>query len=89
VSVAYTVRWDTAALEDLEELGSAESVRIVRKVESHLAKDPLGLGEPLRENLKGFYRYRIGDYRVIYQVVKHELIITVVRVGHRKNVYEQ
>jgi len=84
----YSVRWDTEALEDLSELDRADAKRIVKKVESHLVKDPLALGKPLVGNLRGLYRYRIGDYRVLYQVIKEEIVIEVVAVGHRKDVYE-
>ncbi len=84
----YTVKWDEDALEDLSSLGKTEAIRIVKKIESHLVKDPLNLGKPLTGNLAGLYRYRIGDYRVIYQIFENELIVVVVRVGHRKDVYE-
>ncbi len=86
--MTYTVKWDGDALEDLSSLGKAEAIRIVKKIESHLVKDPLNLGKPLSGNLASLYRYRIGDYRVIYQIFKNELIVVVVRVGHRKDVYE-
>jgi len=86
--VTYAVRWDEGALGDLRELGKAEAIRIVKKVESHLAKDPLSLGKPLSANLSGLYRYRIGDYRVLYHIVRDELFVIVVRIGHRKDVYE-
>jgi mRNA interferase RelE/StbE len=84
----WRVRWDTEALEDFAELGHMEAKRIAKKVESHLAKDPIALGKPLTGNFSGFYRYRIGNYRVIYQVIKEEILIEVVAVGHRKDVYE-
>ncbi|MEQ1706577.1 MAG: type II toxin-antitoxin system RelE/ParE family toxin [Rickettsiales bacterium] len=86
--MTYAVKWDEDALEDLSSLGKAEAIRIVKKIESHLVKDPLNLGKPLSGNLASLYRYRIGDYRVIYQIFKNELIVVVVRVGHRKDVYE-
>ena len=86
--MSYHVRWDTEALEDLKNLGHAEAKRIVKKVESHLAKDPLSLGKALRGNLSGLYRYRIGDYRVLYEIIQKEIVIEVVSVGHRKDVYE-
>ena len=84
----YSVKWDDGALDDLKSLGKAEAIRIVKKIESHLVKDPLNLGKPLSGNLASLYRYRIGDYRVIYQIFKDELIVAVVRVGHRRDVYE-
>lgn len=85
----YRLRWDTEALKDLSELDHADARRIVKKVESHLVKDPLNLGKSLSGNLRGFYRYRIGDYRVIYQIIREEIVIEVVRIGHRKDVYDE
>ena len=38
-------------------------------------------------NLAGLWRYRVGDYRIICKIQDDELVITVVRVGHRRNVY--
>jgi mRNA interferase RelE/StbE len=86
--MTYTVRWDEEALEDLQSLDKAEAKRIVKKIESHLAQEPIKLGKPLTGPLSGLYRYRIGHYRVIYEVRKQELIVVVVRVGHRKDVYD-
>lgn len=83
----YSVRWDTEALEDLRELDRSDAKRIVKKVESHLIKAPLSLGKPLSGNFSSLYRYRIGDYRVLYVIIQKEVVIEVVAVGHRKDVY--
>lgn len=77
----YTVLWNERSKDDLRTLGRTERENIVKKIESHLVKDPLNLGKPLSGNLASLYRYRIGDYRVIYQIFRDELIVTVVRVG--------
>jgi len=45
------------------------------------------LGKPLKGNLKGRYSYRVADYRIIYSVLKHELIIQIIKVMHRREVY--
>jgi len=42
---------------------------------------------PLRENLSGFYKLRVGDWRVIYDINRKENTITVHKVGHRKGIY--
>jgi mRNA interferase RelE/StbE len=83
----YAVRWLEAAQDDLLKLGKAEAIRIVKKVETHLIQDPVRIGKPLRRNLKGLFKYRIGNYRVIYQIQQNELMIIVARVGHRRDVY--
>lgn len=51
-----------------------------------LSHDP-NLGIPLRGDLKGLYKYRVGAYRIIYQIEHRILFITVIDIGHRKEVY--
>lgn len=51
--------------------------------------DPRASGKMLVGNLLGFWRYRVGDYRLLCKIVDKELVITVVEVGHRKEVYEK
>nr|CAG8557857.1 10665_t:CDS:2 [Entrophospora candida] len=66
-------------LEDLED---------IRDVQEHIkTKDPIKHGEPLSYEYKGFYRYRFSDYRVIYEVKEKELLIAVIKIGHRREVY--
>ena len=79
--MSYSVKWDDGTAEDLKTLGKAEALRIIKKIKTHLVKDPLNLGKPLSGNLASLYRYRIGDYRVIYQIIQNELIVVVVLVG--------
>ena len=52
----------------------------------HLAKDP-EIGIPLRGVLKGYYKYRVGTYRIIYEIQKSKLLVIVIDIGHRKEVY--
>ena len=51
--------------------------------------DPRASGKMLVGNLLGFWRYRVGDYRLLCRIVDKELVITVVEVGHRKEVYDE
>ncbi len=51
-----------------------------------LAKDPF-IGKALKAQLKGLYSYRVGDYRIIYSIVRQELIIQAVKVMHRREAY--
>jgi len=50
--------------------------------------DPRQRGKALKANLSGLWRYRVGDYRVICDIQDAKILITVLRVGHRKNVYD-
>ena len=49
--------------------------------------DPLSYGIPLRKSLKGFYKIRVGDYRIIYCLRKQEVL--VLKIQHRKKVYNE
>lgn len=51
-----------------------------------LAHDPEN-GVPLRGELKGCWKYRVGSYRIIYQIVRTRLIVTIIDIGHRRDVY--
>ena len=84
----YRVCYLDSVQEDFENLDRPLRKRILDKIETHLAKDPSGLGKALSGQFKGFWRYRIGDFRVIYKIAEAEILILVVRVGHRKNIYQ-
>jgi len=85
----YRVQWHKDALADLRKLDKSKSKKVIDKVKNHLCKDPVGLGKPLKGQFKGMYRYRFGNYRIMYVIKNNELLILVMTVGHRKSVYEQ
>ena len=51
-----------------------------------IARDPL-LGKPLQGPLKGLRSKRVGNFRIVYEQKKGELIVVVISIGHRKSVY--
>ena len=60
--------------------------RFVKRLEQ--TKNPRKTGKMLVGNLLGFWRYRVGDYRLICRIQDKELVIIVVEVGHRRKIYE-
>ena len=60
--------------------------RIISAIEA-LAENPEA-GKALKNVLKGYYSYRVGAYRIIYTILRKKLIITVIDVGHRREVYK-
>lgn len=45
------------------------------------------IGIPLRKELKGLYKYRVGSYRIIYQFKRKKLLVIIIDIGHRKEIY--
>ena len=86
--MSYTALWHEDALKDLKKINKKDAEKIIEKVETYLTKDPQQLGKPLKTHLKGFYRYRIGKYRVIYIIKENELLIIILKVGKRDEVYK-
>ena len=84
----YSVRWHKDALSDLKKFDKNLSRQIIDKVKGHLAKDPVGLGKPLKGTFKGMYRYRFGNYRIMYVIKNGELVILIMTIGHRKSIYK-
>jgi len=61
--------------------------KIVKKLRFYLSqKDPLKFAEPLKDFRFGNWRFRIGDYRVLFDVEKNKIII--LKIGHRKDIYK-
>ena len=52
-------------------------------------ENPRECGKSLVGNLIGFWRYRVGDYRILCRIIDQELIISVVEIGHRKEIYDK
>lgn len=62
--------------------------RIKKAVEKKLAIDPIAFGKPLKYSLKGLRRLRVDDYRIIYKVAENEMALIIVKIAHRKEIYE-
>lgn len=83
----FKIIWDEKAVNDLKKIDKSLAKKIILKVDNFLAKDPSKLGKPLTAEYKGLYRYRYGNYRIIYQLIEHKLIIIIVGIGHRSSIY--
>ena len=61
---------------------------IRRTINSRLTVDPIAYGKPLRHSLKGRWRLRVGDWRVVYLVNLPRRAVTITAIRHRKDIYE-
>jgi mRNA interferase RelE/StbE len=83
---SYRIEWRRSTAKDLRKLPPEIIGRIVRAVES-LDAEPRPAGCKKLSGSDFAYRLRVGDYRVIYEVFDDLILIEVVRVGHRKDIY--
>jgi mRNA interferase RelE/StbE len=84
--VSYKIKWDSRALKDLKKIDQKKVKSILKKV-GELAKNPL-MGKPLKGEFQDYRRLRVGQYRVIYSVIKKIITIQILRVGSRGSVYK-
>lgn len=86
--MAWTIRISDKAVRDLRKLDR----QVARRIRDELAEiagldDPRSRGKALVGNLAGLWRYRVGDYRVICDIEDEVLVVLVVGVAHRSEVY--
>jgi mRNA interferase RelE/StbE len=83
-------RFDERALKELRKLGKQAQRDILNYLDERVAGDgdPRRFGKGLKANLVGLWRYRVGDYRMLCLIEDGELLVLVVAVGHRRDVYD-
>ena len=85
----YTVIYLPQVKEDVAKLGRKPKDRIRKAIEDRLVKDPGAYGKPLKKTLKGYFRLRVGDYRIVYRVLEERKEVLVLAILHRSRVYEE
>ena len=83
--MTYSVRIKASAAKTLGELAKPQRVRLIEAIDA-LKLNPAS-GSLLKGELTGLRRIRVGDYRIIFEVQHGELIVLVIRIGHRRDVY--
>ncbi len=86
--MTYSIQWHEEAIKDLKNLEKNTQIKIIARVKDYLSKDPLSLGKPLKGIFKGLFRYRYGSFRIIYAIDRNAVLLLILRIGDRKDVYE-
>ena len=82
------IEYTETARKQLKKLDKAMQKRILDYMdEVALLENPRSRGKALVENMRGLWRYRVGNYRVICEIQDPRIIISVLKIGHRKNIY--
>ncbi len=87
--MAWAIEFVPAAAKELKKLNRQVAARIIKTLEERIATldDPRDLGSALVGEHAGYWRWRIGDYRVVARIDDERITILVVRDAHRREVY--
>jgi mRNA interferase RelE/StbE len=89
--MAWAIEFDTAAQRELNKLDPAISRRILKFLLGRVAKldDPRSIGERLQGRLHHLWKYRVGDYRILCSFRQEVLVVLVLEIGHRREIYNR
>lgn len=82
----YTIRLSPAAQKALDRLPDDTRRRVIRRLQS-LEEAPRPFGVEKLTGPEDLYRVRVGDWRIVYAIRDRELVVIVIRIGHRREVY--
>jgi len=88
--LSWRVEFEPKARKDLKSLGGAERAAVLKYLRDRIdgSENPRRFGKPLVDDMAGFWRYRIGSTRIIARLEDDVLIVMVVKVGNRRDVYD-
>ena len=86
--MAWTISYTDSARKQLRKLDQQVARKILDYMDARVTDYPRAVGKALKGELGEIWRYRVGDARVLCDIQDQELIVLVVKLGHRKNVYD-
>lgn len=89
--MAWTIKFSAFSVKQLRKLDKPVAKKILAYLRERVAtqKDPRKLGKALLHDKAGFWRYSIENYRIICQIQDKELVVLVIRLGHRRDIYDK
>lgn len=84
----FAIDFKPAALRQLKKISLNSQKRVLQKINS-LAENPLPDGVKKLAGSASLFRVRVGDYRIVYLIENEELIVLIVAVGHRREIYRR
>ena len=88
--MTWLIKFDPKAVKELKKLDKVTQKRIIDYLKQKVSvqDNPRIFGKGLTGNKQGLWRYRVGNYRIICQLKEQDLIILVIKVGHRSSIYD-
>ena len=90
VILAWQIEFDPDALKELKKLDRPVQIRLVAFLRDRLAPldDPRSIGEALSgARLGSYWKYRVGDWRIVCDILDRRIVVRVLRIGKRREVY--
>ena len=84
----YGIKILPSAVKELASLPAKVQKRFASRIDG-LSKNPFPANAKLLKGSEDTYRLRVGDYRAIYRVIKKEILVLVIKIGHRKDIYRK
>lgn len=84
----YRIEVSATAEKQIRKLNKADQIRVLRAIRN-LAKEPRPPGTRKLRGYEDVYRIRVGTYRILYSIESGRLLIIVLKVGHRRDVYRE
>lgn len=86
----YQVIYEKKAVKQLKKLDKSQSKILISWIEKNLkdTENPKKYGKSLKGNFNEYWRYRIGKYRIISRIDDNKIIINIISIGHRSNIYK-
>lgn len=74
-----------ASKEDFKKINKSQQIHLLDVIRKRLSVDPLGYGKPLSGRFSGYWKLKVGDFRIIYKIIKKEVTVLVIKIGLRKD----
>lgn len=90
MSIEYKIVFEKNAIKQLSKIDKSQQKIIYSYLKKNLENTttPRILGRPLKGHLKDFWRYRVGDYRIIAEINDDQIKIIIIEIGHRREIYK-
>lgn len=84
--MAYKLLFDDKVAKDMKNIDRQWQVKIINAIKEKLPENPY-IGKKLVGDLSPYYRLRVGDFRVIYEILEDKIIVVILKIKHRKEIY--
>lgn len=85
--MTWKIEFTPAALKQLKKISSENGRRILNFLRTKVSDNPRAHGKMLKGALREFWRYRIGNYRILARIEDDRIVVLIVHIGHRKDIY--